>query len=167
MFSSNQSLTKFILDAFPECKAYFSLAVIVKQSDTNKLEITLFVKRLETTPINNEIKDFLMKFPEVSGVSFVRLGQVLLTDKIVLKTIKILQPIKQEILLKKLQHSNVFFESPELNPILDKLRKQKMIIRSQTGSYSVTEKALSKIPNGKKKNSSDIQRVLVLGKKKW
>ena len=50
---------------------------------------------------------------------------------------------------------------------VDNLRKKSMIIRQRDGSYALTNLALGIVPHGLSNKSSDIDRILELGKRKW
>lgn len=54
-----------------------------------------------------------------------------------------------------------------LNGKLDLLRKNGMLIRQENGSYVLTDKGLRLVPHGNFRSSSDIERALALGRRKW
>jgi hypothetical protein len=89
-------------------------------------------------------------------------------DPRVLLALKILAPVTVQRLNAHLLSENVHVPDPKwLQRTLDKLRKKNMVVRSKEGDYSLTGRALWTIPAGKKRTSSDVQRVLALRKKKW
>jgi hypothetical protein len=167
MFTDNQSLTNFIRTAFPELSAKLLFSVMVGDDGNGKRNAVLFFDNTLTEEEKRGIKEFLRRFPEIGNVSFPEKGQLPLTDLLVLREIKTYQPLDYDALLTKLKDLRVSFEEIDLKRMLDKLRKAKMIIRSHSGRYSVTERALSSIPHGNHRNSSDIQRLLDLGRRKW
>lgn len=50
---------------------------------------------------------------------------------------------------------------------LDVLRKQNTVLRQENGSYVLTDIGLRSVPHGAYRSSSDIERALALGRKKW
>ncbi len=50
---------------------------------------------------------------------------------------------------------------------LDTLRKHGLLFRSKTGEYCLTELGLGIVPHGKNRTSSDVERALALGRRKW
>lgn len=85
----------------------------------------------------------------------------------ILRLVKIKQPINisgLEILLKEDYPS---IHEKWINRQLDGLRKKKFIIRTKSGQYTLTSLGLVIVPAGTNNNSSDIERALELGKRKW
>ncbi len=167
MFTDNQSLTNFIRKAFPELSAKLLFSVMTGNAENRKKNAILFFDSTATEEEKRCLQEFLRRLPEIADVSFPKKGQLPLTDLLVLKEIKTYQPLDYDAVLAKLRDLRVSFEEIDLKRMLDKLRKAKMIIRSHSGKYIVTEYALSLIPHGNRRNSSDIQRLLELGKRKW
>lgn len=85
----------------------------------------------------------------------------------ILREIKIYQPIDLDGLLKLL-HKN-FYSIPDkwLNRKLDQLRKRGFLRREKNGCYVLTALAVASVPAGTRYTSSDIERALALGKRKW
>ena len=167
MFTDNQSLTDFLKQSFPELAGKFLFAVILKKDVAGKKDIVLFFDRKTSKPEKNGMKLFLGRFSEIAQISLKYEGYIPLTDLIVLREIKMFQPLVYEVLLQKLKNSKVSFEEIELRRMLDKFRKSKMVVHSHSGSYTVTERALRLIPHGNSHTSSDIKRLLELGYRKW
>lgn len=167
MFPDNQTLTDFIRKAFPEASSNFLFAVIIKHEAIVEKKVVLFFNATVAANVQNQIKEFLQRFPEVGDVSFSQAGDIALTDLLLLREIKFHQPVSYEVLLEGLQSLKIIFEEADLKRMIDKLRKAAMIVRSQKGLFCVTEEALGAIPHGNYHNSSDVKRLLELGRRKW
>jgi hypothetical protein len=90
------------------------------------------------------------------------------TPVAILKLIKVLAPVHLQELEGKLKAANATLPSAAwLRGKLDLLRKQGLILRRQDGQYVVTSSGLAVIPHTKTRTSSDVQRALVLGRRKW
>lgn len=86
----------------------------------------------------------------------------------ILRQIKISEPVQINELKSQLVHLG--FEGVSLSWLenkLDLLRKQEMLLRSKDRSYALTGLGLKIVPHGKYRTSSDIERVLALGRRKW
>ncbi len=93
---------------------------------------------------------------------------VLPTVNILLRVIKTTQPVKLDEILRKIRPSHTSVSDKWLNHKLDQLRKKGFVKRQKsTGAYVLTDEALQVIPAGTRRASSDIERALALGKKKW
>lgn len=167
MLSDNQTLTDFIRKAFPEASSNFLFAAITKHEAIVGKKVVLFFNAAVVAGVQNQIKEFLQRFPEVGEVSFSQAGNIVLTDLLLLREIKFHQPVSYDALFEGLQSLKIVFEEADLKRMLDKLRKAAMIIRSQRGLFCVTEEALGSIPHGNYHNSSDVKRLLELGRRKW
>jgi len=165
-FSDSQSFTKFIIEAFPDIVPKLSFSILIDQDNNKKKAVLFFKVALEQSEKEN-ISGFLQKFSDLSEIVLHQVGVIPLTDIFILGTIKQLQPVEYETLLQKIKSERIEFQEVELKRELDKLRKSKMIIRSSEGSFSVTELALSIIPHGNFSTSSDVKRLLELGRRKW
>ncbi len=87
---------------------------------------------------------------------------------VLLRIIKTTQPVKLDEILKKIDPSYKSVSNKWLNHKLDHLRKKGFVKRQKsTDTYVLTDKALQVIPAGARRASSDIERALALGKKKW
>jgi hypothetical protein len=90
------------------------------------------------------------------------------TNPVVLRNLKIYAPVTTERLAQTLQSKSFLIPSVHwLQVKLDKLRKLELIIRSKEGDYSLTEQGLTATPYGPYRLSSDVDRALALGKRKW
>lgn len=86
----------------------------------------------------------------------------------ILRAAKRLAPVKADALFDAVQTLGI--KAPSASWIerkLDILRKRKLLIRFMDGSYSLTEAGLSTVPHSKNRSSSDIERALALGRRKW
>jgi hypothetical protein len=86
----------------------------------------------------------------------------------ILKAIKVLAPVDVHKLETVLKTANATLPSASwLWGKLDLLRKQGLILRRHDGQYVATSSGLAVIPHTKSRTSSDVQRALVLGRRKW
>jgi hypothetical protein len=90
------------------------------------------------------------------------------TSVAILKSIKVFAPVHLHELEANLRTANAILPSASwLRGKLDLLRKQGLILWRQDGQYVVTSSGLAVIPHTKTRTSSDVQRALVLGRRKW
>ncbi|MHB1079737.1 MAG: hypothetical protein ACYC67_10050 [Prosthecobacter sp.] len=87
---------------------------------------------------------------------------------VILRRIKVNAPITREVLAERLISAGSTIPDVRwLQRRLDKLRKQGLVHREASGDYCLTEAALATVPHGKGRSSSDIERALALGMRKW
>lgn len=85
-----------------------------------------------------------------------------------LRVIKVLQPVSIKELIVEVQKDYSSVSEGWLNHKLDFLRKKGLIFRQKiNNTYVLSGEALRDIPAGARRNSSDIERALALGRKKW
>lgn len=86
----------------------------------------------------------------------------------VLMVIKVLQPVSQDIVLKKLTERG-FYSVDErwVSAKLDQLRKKRAVIRQKNGMYAICSMGLSVLPQTYGRKSSDVGRALALGRNRW
>lgn len=85
-----------------------------------------------------------------------------------LRVIKVLQPVSIKELIVEVQNDYSSVSEGWLNHKLDLLRKKGFIFRQKiSNTYALSGEALRVIPAGARRNSSDIERALALGRKKW
>lgn len=168
MGQDSYQMGEFIKSIFPFIKDIFDFCVLIPTSDDEaKSNIALILKDKLEDEKKEQIVNILSQLPQIMEVSFLELGKVELTDTLLLRQIKIKQPIQLENLFEHLEEENVIFEQKLLPNTLDKLRKSGLVIRSKNGFFSVSEAGMSIIPQLPNRNGSDIGRVLELGKRKW
>lgn len=85
----------------------------------------------------------------------------------ILREIKINQPIELQKLLDLLHEDYASISDKWLNRKLDQLRKKGFLRREKNGCYVLTALAIASVPAGTRYTSSDIERALALGKRKW
>lgn len=85
----------------------------------------------------------------------------------ILRAIKVLQPVELEALCSDLQRIYPSVNERWLRSKLDLLRKKSLIHWQKPGSYVLTSASLGAVPTSTARSSSDIQRALALGRKKW
>ena len=84
----------------------------------------------------------------------------------ILRVIKKSAPAGMNTIKSVLMEKNFLFQENLLKNKLDEMRKKDMIVHIN-GKYALTSKSLSMLPITKDKYSSDIERALELGRKKW
>ena len=86
----------------------------------------------------------------------------------ILRVIKIASPVGEAELSSFLIKKG--FSIPPgawLQNKLDMLRKRGVVVRKQDGNYTLSAKGIESVPYGRMRTSSDVERALALGKKKW
>lgn len=90
------------------------------------------------------------------------------SNPIILRAVKTAAPAEVAEIQKIIEMKGLFVPSSEwLNGKLDLLRKNDMLLRQQDKTYVLTHKGLRLVPHGNFKSSSDIERALALGRRKW
>jgi hypothetical protein len=90
------------------------------------------------------------------------------TNPTILRSLKIYSPALVEELAGHLRSSGSLVPHVRwLETKLDTLRRNGLVSRSSDGKYSLTELALSTVPYGRSRSSSDVERALALGRRKW
>ncbi len=85
----------------------------------------------------------------------------------ILRAIKIIQPVNIDELVERLRESHKGLNEKWLRNKLDHLRRDGYLRWSKPGNFTLTGKSLPLIPAGRQKSSSDIERALELGRRKW
>lgn len=85
-----------------------------------------------------------------------------------LRILKVLQPVSIKELVVEVQKNYSSVSDEWLNHKLDLLRKKGLIFRQKiSNTYVLSGEALKVVPAGARRTSSDIERALALGRKKW
>ncbi|GEM_PF-777107 len=97
------------------------------------------------------------------------LGELSLpTTVAILRAIKITAPADLGAIENNLSQNAFSWPSQTwLKNKLDLFRKKGLLLRQQDESYVLTQETLSKIPHGNFRTSSDVERALALGRRKW
>jgi hypothetical protein len=126
--------------------------------------------------VENTLKSIVIKITDYLNLLSKTLGEIhriqpdikLPSLALILRVIKICAPSTPDLLEAEIKSKGFIVPSPQwLRKKLDLLRKQGMIIRQKDDSFVTTELALKIIPHGRYRSSSDIDRALALGRKKW
>lgn len=107
----------------------------------------------------------------VDDISFITPELELPSKMVLLRQIKIHQPITKNQLVERLAAYPDIYDG-WLKRILDQLRKDNFIIWQKSnitrdGCYALTSLGLNIVPSGKNYYSSDIERALAIAKRKW
>lgn len=103
----------------------------------------------------------------VNAISWTSTESELPTLAVILREIKINQPIELNGLLELLHDDYASISDKWLNRKLDQLRKKGFLRREKNECYVLTALAIASVPAGTRYTSSDIERALALGKRKW
>ena len=115
------------------------------------------------TLIKEFLKLYAIESPIINGDS-----RDLPAKPMILRTLKVYAPVRTGYLAEVLSAGGFTVPSSHwLQTKLDALRKQGLIVRSKEGEYALTELGLGVVPHGKNRLSSDIERALAFGKRKW
>lgn len=85
----------------------------------------------------------------------------------ILRSIKKLAPVNLTALEADLQRKDM--QSPSMRWLASKLdwaRKRGLVIRNTNGSYALTASGLALVPNTRSRSSSDVERMLLLAKRR-
>jgi len=139
----------------------------------NKINVMLELDSIHPE-IKKDISDSLQTLFDESGFSINNIFWIdsspfnLPTNIELLRLIKDYQPISALNIIEKLTAQYEIIDIKWLNRKLDLLRKKGFVIRqSENGTFVLTMEALSLIPAGTRRTSSDITRALAMGKMKW
>jgi hypothetical protein len=90
------------------------------------------------------------------------------SNPMIMRKLKVHAPVTTERLAEALRSAGLTISDlRSLQSKLDTLRKQGLLVRSNAGEYCLTELALGVVPHGKSRSSSDVERALALGRRKW
>ena len=112
------------------------------------------------------IKDYLKNVDLTLHEMYLH-GASIPSSAMILRSVKILQPATaQEITKYIIDRGFLSVPIKWIKSQLDLLRKKKFIIWSKE-TYSITYEGLSSLPIVRGRSSSDIERALALGKRRW
>lgn len=103
----------------------------------------------------------------VNTMNWISMEPELPTLTSILREVKIHQPVDLNGLLELLHTKYASISGKWLNGKLDQLRKKGFLHRETNGCYVLTAIAIASVPAGTRHTSSDIERALALGKRKW
>lgn len=119
------------------------------------------------------IKPALVKYLSVfkSRLGLVRLTtfeSALPSSAVILRSIKKHAPTTAAQLFEALQSEEFSVPSQSwLDRKLDGLRKKQLLLRHEDGQFALTELGLNAVPHSNSRSSSDVERALALGRRKW
>lgn len=102
---------------------------------------------------------------EVSGQ-----GQSTINDALVLREVLKIAPVTPERLAEALNANETIlqdFSKEEVGVMLDRLRRKKLLVWQPSGTYVPAQSALYLYSSPRSRTSSDIERALELGRKRW
>lgn len=131
---------------------------------------------VEVENLNDDFKTIIEKYLTIvlderdfslNVISWVNSLLELPTLPYLLRMIKTHQPIEMRGLLELLNEEYSSISYIWISRKLEQLMQKGLIQRDRNGSYVLLSAALSLIPAGTRYTSSDIERALALGKRKW
>lgn len=124
-------------------------------------------------PDIDELSNFTKKYFEAQGYPApsvgIEDGRLQLSDGAILKALKSIAPaVAQDILVKIEQVLEVKLPSIEwLEKRLDALRRKGFLVWLGSNSFALSRSGLAAVPHGRNRTSSDIERALALGRRRW
>jgi hypothetical protein len=162
------ALRKLIEQRYPHAVAsiYISSPKIAPVSVW--VEMRREVERLPTqNALETIVKEFFDLF-DVKEVAVICESDHVPTDPMILRRIKKSAPVKISELAGDFQAQGFVIPNERwLNSRLDRLRKKGLLIRSAEGTYVLSEAGTRTVPHNRNRSSSDIERALALGRRKW
>lgn len=130
------------------------------------------LKDVDDYPSPEEIRAVVQTFMDLYGLAeFVvddGTDTSLPSNSAILRRLKIHAPVVTSDLAGQLAASGATVPDDRwLQRKLDRLRKQGLVHRESNGAYCLTELALKAVPHGRGRTSSDVERALALGRRKW
>ena len=131
---------------------------------------------IELSGLNEDLKNSVETFyrdtldgtdHELGAIHWLASHDDLPTKLALLRIIKSHQPIDVASFLIRLQKEYMAVDEKWLKRALDQLRKKKLVHWQRPGEYVLTYVGLGAVPTGTRRSSSDIERALALGRKKW
>lgn len=148
------------------------ISLFTSFSEESKVDAYIEVEEL-TESLQREIEDH---FASLLNEAELQLGVMQWLDSpadlpgliVLLRRLKALQPVDLSGITENIQENYSSVTDKWVSHKLDQLRKKGFLLRQKsTGTYVLTDKALKVIPAGARRTSSDIDRALALGKRKW
>lgn len=139
--------------------------------DERTMDSWIEVQGLDNT-LKSEIKEYFSELLEgtnlvLGDVQWIGAKVDLPTIPVILRLIKTQQPVTVNILLETLKENYGSIDKKWLSKTLDNLRRKGVLHWQKPGSYTLTAEALASVPAGTRRSSSDIDRALALGRRKW
>jgi len=148
-------------------------SVNVNYISDNRLDATLWGTPESTTDTEAEIKAKVARYLRslnryIENLHFINTSGNKPSLMAILRVTKTISPAGLDDIELQLHNAGFFkFTKKWLSSQLDLLRKKKLVTYLDNGNYSLTSQALSLVPHDKTSRSSDIQRMLALGRRKW
>jgi hypothetical protein len=163
------ALLKLLQDRFPGVISSAIVSSLHVYPVSVWLEATPGAKVLPSIAAVSEVCKELLKVFGVKSLSVVYAdSEELPSNPMILRCLKKHAPITGDHLAKKLKLEGLTIPDPRwLHKKLDTMRRNGLLVWLKGEKYSLTELALSVVPYGKTRNSSDVERALALGRRKW
>ncbi len=162
-----EAYRNFILNKFPN-----SIDELFISLNASNRVITWIQAKEVSEDLRNDIEEFYLALlhqngTELSKIEWLNLNSELPSNAWILKNLKTHQPVNIEEFLRSVRLKYPEVETKWFRNKLDSLRKKKFLIRDSSDCYCVTSMGLDVVPVGPWGTSSDIDRALALGRKKW
>ena len=147
------------------------VSIFLSFSQPLKVRVFIEVASLDEE-LQNEVGQFLVETLSktdivVEAIDWLDSPLALPSPLAMLRMLKTCQPISLEALLSILQADFPAVSDEWLRHRLDYLRKKQLVLRQQDKTYVLSGLALRVTPAGTRRASSDIDRALALGRRKW
>ena len=159
------SIKSLLIRRFPD-----EVRNVFSSLNGRKVSVWLELKSVTTHEHSQDLEDATREIIEFSGlelINFTNISEMRLPTKTAcLSIIRRKSPITVSDLAIELRNKG--FELPEntwLQRNLDRWRKNKEILRQNSGTYLMTLKALKSLGSGRNRRSQDIYRVLDMAKR--
>lgn len=123
---------------------------------------------LMTREIQGHINSFLSDAGlTCENIEFLTPSSVVPSLPAILRSVKIKAPVDLAGIMDDLTKKGLFCPNERwLSGKLDSARKRGLLVRSRTGVYSLTSLGLEAVPHTRSRTSSDIERILLLAKRR-
>lgn len=182
-FSTSVEIVFIQSDSHVKLESAFFQLLNISFNDQVKSFYISFVKDektvdswIEVIRLSDELKSQILdKYLELLNCEDLSLGNVywfgteneLPTIPVLLRFIKTMQPVEIDVLTDRLKTDYRCVDKEWLGRVLDNLRRKGVVHWQKPGAYTLTAASLAIIPAGMRRSSSDIDRALALGRRKW
>jgi hypothetical protein len=147
-------------------------AVYISSPKITPISVWVETKTTLDSRLQSLLKALIKQFLDLYGIAdpLLMFGDSvnLPSNPTIMRKLKIHGPLTPEQFVEVLVSARLVIPNLRwLQTRLDAFRKQGFVIRSPEGKYSLTEPGLDLVPFGKNRSSSDVERALALGRRKW
>lgn len=169
--SMEMALSSLLRQRFP--KGVRSILVSVPSTDNVTVIIEPYNNKPPADGMVSKANELVERFFELQDMHLKTIEWVGATVErptlsILLRMVKTLAPVDISDIVNVLYSQDYWYiDEKQLRHQLDALRKKGFVVRQRSGKYVPTELALHAVPHGATRSSSDVDRALELGRRKW